>query len=70
MIIRYRTAEVKVGLFSKKTVLVLQVLKKFPDGQTDHNGLPTSLACERFVDATVEDLKELQTQESTPQLVA
>jgi len=55
---RYRTAQIKTGMFSTKTVLVLQVFKAFKDGPMDSNGMPSSLAGAFWVDAGVEDLSE------------
>ena len=44
------------GFLFKKQVLVLQVYKHFPDGPDDYHGLPSYLAYDAWVDATVEDL--------------
>lgn len=59
MKIRYRLG-CEGWAFNGKHVLVVQVLKHFPDGPCDSNGLPCSLACDAWVDATVEDLPTLE----------
>jgi len=56
---RYRIETVG-GIFNKRHVLILQVLKQFPDGPDDFNGLPEYLAHTAWVDASVEDLQELK----------
>ena len=55
----------KNWLFGKQ-VLILQVLEKYDDGPLDANGLPSSLAGERWRDATVEDLTMLGLFETSP----
>lgn len=57
---RYRTAIERVGLFSTRQVVVLQVLRNFPGDGID---APPSrqYAYEEWVDARVEDLKDILT---------
>ena len=55
---RYRAQTISTGLFTSKTVLVLQVWRTWAEGQCDHNGVPMHLAGEGWCDAQVQDLTE------------